>query len=991
MNTETLVEYLSSKGIRTFAATGHEVTAHCFLGCCDGKSSTVKGKGKLYLNTETWLWDCKVGGTTGNRKTLLAHFGDVDESTYLPGANPASKLSILTEYTAATQAILEDNDTALDYLFDRGLSAQTILDARIGYAPKSYSVCKSLPTKHSLADLKASGMVTERGTEFHSGKITIPYLSRDHSLQVRGKDMQGKYMTPPGDQVRLYNADALRGAEEVLITEGEFDCLIVQQHLSTSPDPKLRRIAVVAVPGTQSLPGGNEGFPEYFRDAKRVFIGFDPDDAGKKGAIRAKELLGSKARIVQLPDEELVDSEGHAVSCDWSEYLRRETIDHPFGGHGASDIGDLVRSAEMAGKRVFNISEVAAAWRQDKLARPGLKLGWPSLDAVLSPGLRPGNVAIPLAKTGVGKGNVLWEEVVTPQGWKKWGDLVEGDQVYGRDGNVTTVTAIYDRGLLPTYRVTFSDHSSLLVDEDHLWCVAYRYGHRREWKETVMSTAELLKADLRHNKEYRYIIPMAGALRFPEQDLPVEPYTLGSLIANGSMVHGSAYLTTPDRHVVERIRQKYTINWHKNVGATCERGIVQGVIGEIRKLGLNVKSGEKFIPVQYLHGSVQQRIALLQGLMDGDGSARGTGRSSVLYHTTSRKLARDVCQLVTSLGGTAMERWYDRGEKGWEGSIGIMLPLDISPFSTVDKERGDTTYTRVPRRAIVSVERVEDQEIRCISVDAPDHLYVVGRQHIVTHNTVFLANVTYQMRNVPWMHVTLENTKEEFFELLWRIYHFHNPLAEDVDIETAFPYLGFYDENRLNVDDFGLLLEEYREQFGCTPEGGSIDYLGYMAHQAPGSGGYEKNTTAIMRTKEMAKHARMALIVPSQVNRGVKDGAAFEGDEARDSGVIEETADFLFGLYRPAEAVDAARAIDPGRVTHDLVAQILKSRRGGKGKIARLAMSHASLAIVDAADSVLLARVQQENEAMNRGAKYPEIYRDSRDVALGRAQMRLAV
>jgi len=653
---ETLVDYLASKGIETYPASGAEVTAHCFFSC----PPSSRGKGKLYLNTDSWLWDCKKCGEQGGKKTLLGHFGDRDEEegTYLPGANPALRMRILSEYTNLGVDLLSRNDKALQYLLDRGLSGQTILDAKLGYAPRGFGMCRSLPGQHSVAELKATGMMREDGSDFHSGKILIPYLTRGHSVQVRGKDMEGKYFTPAGEQVRLYNADALRGAEEVLVTEGEFDALIVQQHLALSPEPRWRNLAVVAVPGTQSLPGGKEGFADFFRDAKRVYLGFDPDEPGRKGAIKAKELLGSKARLVLLPEEELADSDGHGVGCDWTEYLRAKSGMHPHGGHGWRDVADKISAADMAGKRIFSVAEVAARWRADKVARPGLKLGFPSLDAILDPGLRPGNVAIPLAKTGVGK-------------------------------------------------------------------------------------------------------------------------------------------------------------------------------------------------------------------------------------------------------------------------------------------------------------------------------------------TVFLANIAYNMRHVPWLHVTLENTAEEFFELLWRIFHFHNPLAEDFDIEREFPHLGVFDENRLSVDDFGVLLEEYTEQFGVKPEGGSIDYLGYMAHQSSGAGAYDKNSAAVMRVKEMAKHARMALITPAQVNRGIKDGEAFEGAEARDSGVIEETADFLFGLYRPAEAVDAARAVAAGNVTHELIAQVLKSRRGGKGKVAKLAMSHASLAVVDAHDHVATGRVQRENALLNQGFRYPQIAADQRQNALAAAQMKL--
>lgn len=654
---DSLVEYLGSKGIRTWPAAGHEVTAHCPFACPPDKAA--KGRGKLYLNTETWLYDCKVCGTQGGRKSLLEHFGDEEDATYLPGANPSVRLALLSQYADHAAELLAGNDEKVLWLLRRGLNAETIMAARLGFVPKGYGICHSLPGDYSPSDLARSGMLTERGSEFHAGHLVIPYTQRDKVLQIRGKDIGGRYYTPAGEQVRLYNADSLRGAEYVIITEGEFDTLILAQHLRQALSPRYRSIAVVALPGAGAWPGGKEGFADYFREAKRVYIGLDPDETGIRETHKLKEALGSKARVILLPQDDSVrDSDGRPVKCDWTEYLRDKDGDHPWGGHTVADVQVLIDVAEMTGKRIFSVAEAASKWRSDKIERPGIKLGFPALDAVIAPGLRPGNLCIPLAKTGTGK-------------------------------------------------------------------------------------------------------------------------------------------------------------------------------------------------------------------------------------------------------------------------------------------------------------------------------------------TVFLANILYNTRDRRVLHITLENTVTELFELLWRIYHFWNPTAEEFHIERDMPYLRIVDENRLSYSEFGMLIEEYTAEVGDPPELVNIDYLGYLAAGQRGSGRYEKVSSAVMEVKGMAKMADCAVITPHQVSRGLKEGSAFEGDEARDSGVVEETADFMFGLYRPSEAIDRARQLRPGSVTHELNAQIIKSRRGGKGKIAELAMSSASLVIADAMDNVALQRIQQENAGHNRGLRYEDIAKEVRNVALSRAQMRL--
>jgi superfamily II DNA or RNA helicase len=83
--------------------------------------------------------------------------------------------------------------------------------------------------------------------------------------------------------------------------------------------------------------------------------------------------------------------------------------------------------------------------------------------------------------TGAGKGHPLDTEVPTPDGMRLWGHLKVGDLIFGADGKPTEVTAIFDRGVLPTYRVKIWDDAqdrsiSVEVDGEHLWKV--RSGNR---------------------------------------------------------------------------------------------------------------------------------------------------------------------------------------------------------------------------------------------------------------------------------------------------------------------------------------------------------------------------------------------------------------------------------------------------------------------------------------------------------------------------------
>ncbi len=352
-----------------------------------------------------------------------------------------------------------------------------------------------------------------------------------------------------------------------------------------------------------------------------------------------------------------------------------------------------------------------------------------------------GDFRIPsVLATGLGKGHPLDTDVPTPSGIRRWGDLKPGDFVFGRNGVSTEVIDVYDRGTLDTYRVTFSDESSILVDGDHLWHVRDSSISGRPWGN--IETRRLVGIQLKRDRGWRFHVPMASPVDRTEAYLPLHPYVVGALISNGSMVSTGTQLTTPDLDVAARVSgltECRKVN--DSTPDICDRYSLPGLTQITKSLGMRVPSKAKRIPSAYLIASLKQRIELLHGLMDGDGSSRDTSRRSVGYFTSSEDLARDVSELVASLGGTGIVKRYDRGTKGVEYAVRILLPSDVQAFSTSRKSDSGSASIRnlQPKRAIISVQREGSAEIRCIRVAAKDSLYLIGRQYIVTHNTVIFS------------------------------------------------------------------------------------------------------------------------------------------------------------------------------------------------------------------------------------------------------------
>jgi hypothetical protein len=371
-----VISYLESKGFAPKHASGSNVNIPCmFCGEDPGK------RGRLYISLgppeeEAGLFFCHLCGTKGNIVTLKRFFGDPIE--HQEEEDSAVRSLILEEAARYYHECLTIE--ALKWLkHERGLTRETIIEHKIGWADGN--LYRHLRDQgFATRDIKNTGLIHEdriNGTlvDFLRGVVTIPYHSAGNVVMIRGKEIGGKYLTPPGQKTRLYNSDCTWGAEETVVTEGELDSLVVSQ----------LGFASVGVPGANTW---QNNWDDYFIDAKRVYLVFDNDEAGKTGAAKVQSRLGHKARVVEMPEAE----PGHPKN-DPSEWIGKQ-------GHSRNEFVDLLKSSFGA-----LLISVDAAYDEWKLVQglPGLKFGYPLLDEVLTPGLLPNQVAVLLAKTNVGK------------------------------------------------------------------------------------------------------------------------------------------------------------------------------------------------------------------------------------------------------------------------------------------------------------------------------------------------------------------------------------------------------------------------------------------------------------------------------------------------------------------------------------------------------------------------------------------------------------
>jgi phage terminase large subunit-like protein len=325
----------------------------------------------------------------------------------------------------------------------------------------------------------------------------------------------------------------------------------------------------------------------------------------------------------------------------------------------------------------------------------------------------------------------------TPSGWTTMGDVKVGDLLVGSDGNPARVTAtsavMTDR---PCYRVRFSDGAEIVADADHLWSVQ---GAHDKYRPRVLTTAALLRAGVKMNSgAYRWRVPCATVQGTPAA-LPVPPYTFGAWLGDGDSAGGR--VTNIDDGVWEAIRAD---GFDLGVPPPSARTTTQTVFGLQALLRAAGVLKNKHIPSVYFRASVEDRLALLRGLMDTDGAISSAGQAT--FATSAPRLREDVRRLVWSLGMPAhlsegRARIYDK-DCGPTWRITVSCSANDPIFGLRRKaERLKHGAPASKFRRISTIEPVDSRPVKCVQVDTPDHLYLASEACIPTHNTTLMGGV----------------------------------------------------------------------------------------------------------------------------------------------------------------------------------------------------------------------------------------------------------
>ncbi len=320
------------------------------------------------------------------------------------------------------------------------------------------------------------------------------------------------------------------------------------------------------------------------------------------------------------------------------------------------------------------------------------------------------------------RGQPLNAEVLGPQGWIAIGDIRVGDRIIDAKAATCVVLDIAE-STQDVWRVRLSDGAVVETVLGQLWRVSSERGGRRE-RISFFDLARLQRA------RTKYFVEPIRPIDFPKRELPLDPYLLGSLIGDGGFSKKQVYFATADAEMISLLRpllpsgvsllQRAPYQWAL---ATRCCGRPNSVIAALRELELMGKRAErKSIPRIYKLSSLEQRTALLQGLMDTDGCE--SGQKPPLFTTVSDALAADVCDLVRSMGGTA-RMTTGPGTVFPLHWLSLSLPAGIKPFRLTRKavRYHRQGYTRLARR-IVAIDRVGHLPVRALVTDSDVGAYV---------------------------------------------------------------------------------------------------------------------------------------------------------------------------------------------------------------------------------------------------------------------------
>lgn len=439
-----------------------------------------------------------------------------------------------------------------------------------------------------------------------------------------------------------------------------------------------------------------------------------------------------------------------------------------------------------------------------------------------------------------GRGPLAYgEKVLTLHGWRNIEDIKVGDRVRCPDNSTAEVIRIPFDGKDECYEFTFADGRKVVSGQDHLWQIeianrTLKRGSRREIIRTTKQIADFFEKNVRNSKTKdvrNILIPLTAPVNTSKtyfHNLPVDPYLLGLILGDGYIGRNGVQLTTADEEIVQSCADLWPDGIISRPPLRVDFCKPSKMMTIIRNLGLyGCKSNSKFIPKQYKYSDIESRWAILQGLMDADGTIGHDGNCS--FTSVSKQLASDVQELIWSLGGKAT--LSDARPSHYVNSDGKKVTCQDAYHLYIqikDKDKifrlgrkkarctGFNGGSSIPKLRIIGVKPVGVKKCKCITIDDPRGLFLTNN-YVVTHNSAKTQSIArlllyiaeHQRVRIVCGREIQDTIEESVFMVLRDLITAHN-LAYDVKkvgithltSGSEFRFKGFREQGAVNIKGF---------------------------------------------------------------------------------------------------------------------------------------------------------------------------------------------
>lgn len=278
-------------------------------------------------------------------------------------------------------------------------------------------------------------------------------------------------------------------------------------------------------------------------------------------------------------------------------------------------------------------------------------------------------------------------------------EICVGDVLMGPDSCPRNVLKI-DSGISNLYEVSPKKGEKWICNDEHIFTVHDQYITRSMRLYNSAKTSDIVDKHIKeilkfqkNNGEIGHLKLVRTGVEFKEETIPIDPYLLGLWLAEGTKHKGNPYFSIckQDSDIID-----YLLSYPLPKGIECKIKDDSENCVQVRFVGCGSKNifreefkkcidelGNVFIPQNYLINSVENRLRLLAGLIDGDGYKKSDG-CCFSISTKWESLGEEIVYLVRSLGLYPSYKWKrstikSRNFEAYYFRIGISGHTEIIP------------------------------------------------------------------------------------------------------------------------------------------------------------------------------------------------------------------------------------------------------------------------------------------------------------------------